>query len=187
VNSWFLLKLHYCVQLEIQNQGNRINFEVRVFMKGPRTIITTFLQCSTSLDAVSSAAPSCFHTLARVHTQGRLNVTAHPATAGGLASTSFKIGKTKFFIVLYLFIILTKSVNFILRDMFSFWIIIEYCIFVCYEATIQFLFPHLSLAILNHRCWLSYTYLFIVTFSRLVLCVMKSISHTQSYQTLNSC
>jgi hypothetical protein len=40
--------------------------------------------------------------------QGRFNVTAHAAVAGGLASISFKINiyKNKFFIVFYRFIML---------------------------------------------------------------------------------
>jgi hypothetical protein len=87
-----------------------------------------------------------------VFIQGRLNVTAHPAAARGLASSSLKIiiYKNHFFIVFSRFIILTKSVNSIVRLMFSFWIIIVYCIFVCCDATIQLLFPRLSLEILNH-------------------------------------
>jgi hypothetical protein len=58
------------------------------------------------------------------------------------------------------------------RLMFSFWIIIVYCILICYDATVKLLFSRLSLAILNHSCYLSEKYLFIVVFSRLVLCVM---------------
>jgi hypothetical protein len=48
--------------------------------------------------------------------QGRLNVTAHPAAVGGLASTSFKISKNKNQIFLLPFYLLTKSLNSIVRD-----------------------------------------------------------------------
>jgi len=43
----------------------------------------------------------------RYHNQSRLNVTAHPATAGGLANTSLKINihKIKRYIVFYRVII----------------------------------------------------------------------------------
>jgi hypothetical protein len=85
---------------------------------------------------------------------GPSNLTAHPAAAGGLASTSFKISiYTKKIYSFLPFCLINKIRNFYrLRLMFSIRIIIVYCIFVCYDATIQLLFPRLSLAILNYSC-----------------------------------
>jgi hypothetical protein len=87
--------------------------------------------------------------------QGRLNVMVHMVAAGGLASSLFKISiyKNQIFYCFLLFYHINKIRKFYPWGlMFSFWIIIVYCIFVCYDATIQLLFPHLSLAILNHSC-----------------------------------
>jgi hypothetical protein len=72
-----------------------------------------------------------------IHVLGRLNVTAHPEAAEGLASTSFKISKNKIFYSFLPFYLINKIRKFYRkRLMSSFWIITVYCILLCYDATI---------------------------------------------------